>query len=45
MVSHDLEPMETLCSRVLWIENGRVIADGAALDVIGRYRDQGSQRR
>ncbi|HEX8253782.1 MAG TPA: ABC transporter ATP-binding protein [Thermoanaerobaculia bacterium] len=45
MVSHDLEPMETLCSRVLWIEKGSVIADGAAADVIGRYRDHGSQRR
>jgi len=38
VVSHDLEPLETLCSRALWVGEGRIVADGAAADVIARYR-------
>jgi len=38
VVSHDLEPLEGLCSRALWISAGTVVADGSAPDVIARYR-------
>jgi len=38
VVSHDLESLEPLCTRALWIGEGRVVADGPAADVIGRYR-------
>jgi len=37
VVSHELEPLETLCSRVLWVSEGRIVADGAAAEVIARY--------
>jgi homopolymeric O-antigen transport system ATP-binding protein len=38
VVSHELEPLETLCTRAIWVSEGRVVADGPARDVIGRYR-------
>jgi ABC-2 type transport system ATP-binding protein len=38
LVSHDLDPLERLCSRVLWVSEGRVVADGAAAEVVARYR-------
>ena len=38
IVSHDLEALETLCSRVLWIAHGGLVDDGSPRDVIGRYR-------
>ena len=37
VVSHELEPLRSLCSRVLWVSEGRIVADGAAADVIARY--------
>jgi len=42
VVSHELEPLESLCSRAIWVAEGRVVADGAAIDVIERYRRQSS---
>jgi len=38
VVSHDLDPLESLCTRAVWIAGGQVVADGAAADVIERYR-------
>jgi ABC-2 type transport system ATP-binding protein len=38
VVSHELEPLESLCTRVLRIEQGAIVADGAAADVIAHYR-------
>lgn len=37
VVSHELEPLESLCSRAIWIAEGRVVADGPAREVIARY--------
>jgi len=42
VVSHELEPLESLCTRAVWVAGGRIIADGAARDVIARYRDGAS---
>jgi ABC-type polysaccharide/polyol phosphate transport system ATPase subunit len=36
-VSHDLGAVRELCDRVIWLEDGRVMADGAAHEVVGRY--------
>lgn len=36
-VSHNLSAIESLCSRVLWLEEGRVREDGPAPEVIRRY--------
>ena len=38
VVSHDLEPLEKLCSRALWVSEGRIVRDGDVRDVIGAYR-------
>ena len=37
-VTHDLDAAEEFCSRAIQIENGRVVADGKASDVIDAYR-------
>ncbi|MBV9478106.1 MAG: ABC transporter ATP-binding protein [Acidobacteria bacterium] len=38
VVSHELDVVASLCSRVIWVEEARVVADGPAADVIARYR-------
>lgn len=37
MVSHDHLLVKALCNRVLWIDHGRLIADGTPDEVIERY--------
>jgi lipopolysaccharide transport system ATP-binding protein len=37
VVSHNLETLEEICDRVIWIEDGVVQGMGAAKDVIARY--------
>jgi lipopolysaccharide transport system ATP-binding protein len=37
VVSHQMEAIETLCSRTIWIDAGRVAEDGATGDVIRDY--------
>jgi ABC-type polysaccharide/polyol phosphate transport system ATPase subunit len=37
MVSHDHLLIKSLCNRVLWLDHGRLIADGAPDEVIERY--------
>jgi lipopolysaccharide transport system ATP-binding protein len=36
-VSHDLSGIQQLCNHVIWIEKGRIIFEGAPLDVIKAY--------
>lgn len=37
MVSHDPELVKSLCNRVLWINHGKLIADGRPEDIVTRY--------
>ncbi len=37
LVSHDLTLLRSLCQRVLWVDRGRLIADGPASDVCQAY--------
>lgn len=37
MVSHDHRLVESLCSRVIWLDHGNLIADGLPDEVLGRY--------
>jgi ABC-type polysaccharide/polyol phosphate transport system ATPase subunit len=39
LVSHDLHLVEQLCSHVTLLQQGRVVASGAAADVIARYHE------
>jgi ABC-type polysaccharide/polyol phosphate transport system ATPase subunit len=36
-VSHSLSRVETLCDRVLWLDGGRVRAEGTAVDMVREY--------
>lgn len=36
-VSHNLETVRSLCSRIIWIDSGRSIADGPADEILQRY--------
>lgn len=37
LVSHALDQIMRFCERVVWIERGRIVMDGPALDVVKRY--------
>jgi ABC-type polysaccharide/polyol phosphate transport system ATPase subunit len=38
LVSHDLTTISRVCTRVLWLEQGRILQDGPADEVIQAYR-------
>ncbi len=38
-VSHDLSLVTDRCRRAIWLEGGRVAADGPAADTVARYRE------
>jgi teichoic acid transport system ATP-binding protein len=38
LVSHALNTIAESCSRVIWLERGRIIADGDPDDIVERYR-------
>ncbi len=38
LVSHSLEAVQTICDRAVWLEHGRVMAEGAVDQVIRQYR-------
>ncbi|MDC3378651.1 ABC transporter ATP-binding protein [Planctomycetota bacterium] len=37
LVSHDMEEVSAVCNRVIWIDKGRVLADGDPKDVVQQY--------
>jgi hypothetical protein len=37
LVSHDLGTIERLCDEVVWLHRGRVMAQGSAREIVGRY--------
>ncbi len=37
MVSHDIQQIRQLCSRVLWIEHGKVLALGETQHICDAY--------
>ena len=37
VVSHDLASIQRFCDRAIWIENGKIAADGTPPEVIARY--------
>jgi lipopolysaccharide transport system ATP-binding protein len=44
LVSHSLESIVAMCSRCLWLEAGRLVADGSPVDVTAAYRERLRQR-
>lgn len=45
MVSHDLGAIESYCTRVLRLEEGRIVDEGPASEVIARYRADVERRQ
>jgi teichoic acid transport system ATP-binding protein len=45
IVSHKAGSIMKLCSRVLWLDHGRLVADGDPEEIIGAYRKLMRQRR
>ena len=39
-VSHDLNSLTRFCDRAIWLEQGRVVLDGPAKDVVAAYADK-----
>ena len=37
LVSHSIAMIREICSRVIWIEDGKVMADGDVIQVTGDY--------
>jgi ABC-type polysaccharide/polyol phosphate transport system ATPase subunit len=37
MVSHDHQLVKSLCSRVIWLDHGKLVADGAPDEVVESY--------
>ena len=40
LVSHNIEQIERLCNRAVWLSHGRVVAQGACLDVCSEYKEK-----
>jgi lipopolysaccharide transport system ATP-binding protein len=36
-VSHNMSAVQSLCHRVIWLDEGRIVAEGDPRDVIGQY--------
>lgn len=43
-VSHDMSSVRQLCERAIWLDSGRIVADGPAADVTARYEAQAYAR-
>jgi ABC-type polysaccharide/polyol phosphate transport system ATPase subunit len=39
LVSHDLDAIQNLCKRAIWMAKGELVADGPTADVIAQYRE------
>jgi ABC-type polysaccharide/polyol phosphate transport system ATPase subunit len=37
LVSHELDAIQSMCSRTIWMAGGRIVDDGPTADVISRY--------
>lgn len=39
LVSHDMKLIEQYCTRAVWLQGGRIVAEGQPSEIIERYRD------
>ena len=39
LVSHSIEQIRELCTKVLWLDKGRQIALGETMEICGRYQN------
>jgi len=40
LVSHNLASVEAMCDRAIWLDHGRVVAEGTAATVVHQYRER-----
>lgn len=40
MVSHQMDLLEELCTRMIWIEKGSIVADGSPKNIINEYMER-----
>ena len=45
IVSHAADAMRTMCDQVAWLQDGQIVAQGRATDVVDEYVDQGHEDR
>jgi lipopolysaccharide transport system ATP-binding protein len=45
IVSHNIPTLKELCNRVVWIENGKTVADGPSEDILRRYQEMNRRGR
>ena len=38
--SHDLETVESMCDRVIWLDHGIIMANGNPQEVVRKYRNK-----
>ena len=43
IVSHSLATIQELCNRVIWLEHGKIRAEGKTADVIATYQQEKEQ--
>jgi len=43
LVTHNLETLENLCTRAIWLDHGELVADGSPKEIIELYRHSQSQ--
>lgn len=39
IVSHSSDTIEKLCSRVIWLNDGKIVADGETAEVLEQYHE------
>ncbi|MBN1261651.1 MAG: ABC transporter ATP-binding protein [Anaerolineae bacterium] len=44
LVSHNLSDIETMCDRAIWLDEGRITADGKSMEVADQYRSFAHRR-
>jgi ABC-type polysaccharide/polyol phosphate transport system ATPase subunit len=42
-VSHDLKSLRDICTRGIWLQKGRIIADGPINEIVDQYLDSSTQ--
>ena len=42
-VSHNMHAVESLCDRVIWLDEGRIVGEGNPRDIIGQYLKKTSE--
>jgi ABC-type polysaccharide/polyol phosphate transport system ATPase subunit len=38
LVSHNLKTIEMLCTKAIWLDHGKIKAEGAVNDIVNEYR-------